>query len=77
RKAEMFFNIIMPFIMIYAENDKVKNFLNFIFENHPPLTENKLIKSFKRNYPEYKIDNVKTYMGAILFQTQGSTDEES
>ncbi|HOK79381.1 MAG TPA: DUF2851 family protein [bacterium] len=68
RKNEMFFNIIMPFLLVYSNDDKIKNFLNFIFENHPVLSENKLIKSFKHNYPNIKIENVKTYMGAILFQ---------
>jgi len=72
RKTEMFFNIIMPFFMVYTENEKIKNFLNFIFEKHPPLSENKLIKSFKLNYPDINIENVKTYMGVILFQKQES-----
>ncbi|MGB9773402.1 MAG: DUF2851 family protein, partial [Bacteroidota bacterium] len=70
RKIEMFFNIIMPFFMVYSEDDKIRNFLDFIFEKHPPLNENKLIKSFKLNYPDIEIENVKTYMGAILFQKQ-------
>ncbi len=68
RKTEMFFNIIMPFLMVYSDDDKIKKFLNFIFEKHPSLGENKFIKSFKLNYPDIKIENVKTYMGALLFQ---------
>ncbi len=67
RKTEMFFNIIMPFLMVYSDNDKIKIFLNFIFENHPSLSENKFIKSFKLKFPDIKIENVKTYMGALLF----------
>lgn len=58
--------------MVYTENEKIKNFLKFIFEKHPPLSENKLIKSFKLNYPDINIENVKTYMGVILFQKQES-----
>ena len=68
RKMEMFFNIIMPFFMVYSDGDEIRNFLNFIFEEHPPLNENKFIKSFKLNYPDIKIENVKTYMGVIMFQ---------
>lgn len=70
RKTEMFFNIIMPFLMVYCQDDHVKTFLTFLFENHPPLCENKLVKSFRSNHPDIKIGNVKTYMGAILFQKQ-------
>lgn len=73
RKVEMFFNIIMPFFIVYSEDDKIKNFLNFIIEKHPSLSENGLIKSFKLNYPDIKIENVKTYMGAILFQKSKRT----
>lgn len=67
RKTEMFFNIIMPFLMVYSDYDKIKNFLNFLFEKHPPLSENRFIKSFKINFPDIKIENVKTYMGALFF----------
>ncbi len=66
RKTEMFFNIIMPFLMVCSD-DNIRDFLVFIFENHPPLSENRLIKSLKSAYPESKIENVKTYMGALLF----------
>ncbi len=66
RKTEMFFNIIMPFLMVYSDDD-IRDFLVFIFEKHPPLSENKLIKSFKGTYPDIKIENVKTYIGALLF----------
>ncbi|MGC8914967.1 MAG: hypothetical protein ACP5K0_05490 [Thermosulfidibacteraceae bacterium] len=72
RKTEMFFNIIMPFFMVYAEHDEVKKFLSFIFETHPPLSENNLVKSFNRNYPDINIESVKAYMGVILFQKQGT-----
>ncbi|ADO44694.1 hypothetical protein Hydth_0290 [Hydrogenobacter thermophilus TK-6] len=68
RKEEMFFNTIMPFMMVYSQDDEVQNFLRFMFENYPPLSENSLIKSFRLSYPEVKIENLKTYMGAILFQ---------
>ncbi|MGB9794958.1 DUF2851 family protein [Caldisericum exile] len=74
RKMEMFFNIIMPFFMVYSDGDEIRNFLNFIFEEHPPLNENKLIKSFKLNYPDIKIKNVKTYMGVIMFQKDKITE---
>lgn len=70
RKEEMFFNIIMPFMMVYSQDDEVQNSLRFMFENYPPLSENRVIKSFKLSYPQVKIENAKTYMGAILFQKQ-------
>jgi predicted metal-dependent hydrolase len=63
----------MPFFMVYSDGDEIRNFLNFIFEEHPPLNENKLIKSFKLNYPDIKIENVKTYMGVIMFQKDKGT----
>ncbi len=72
RKTEMFFNIIMPFLMVYSD-DNIRDFLVFIFENHPPLCENRIIKSFKLNYPDIKIENVKTYMGGLLFQKDKSS----
>jgi len=59
RKTEMFFNIIMPFIMVYSGDVNIMNFLNFIFEKHPNLIENKIIKFFKSYNPDIKIDNVK------------------
>ncbi len=68
RKTEMFFNIIMPFIIAYSKEEKIKTFLYFLFENHPPLAENRLIKSFKSTYQDIKIENVKAYMGALLSQ---------
>lgn len=75
RKEEMFFNIIMPFVMVYSQNHELHNFLKFIFENYPPLKDNRLIKLFKQNYPEVKIVNVKTYMGALFFQKENLRDE--
>ncbi len=75
RKEEMFFNIIMPFMMVYSQNNEVKNFLRFIFENYPPLSENRVIKSFKHSYPQIKIDNVKKYMGVMLFQKENTANK--
>ncbi|GBD03456.1 hypothetical protein HRbin19_00742 [bacterium HR19] len=75
RKEEMFLNIIMPFMMVYSQNSEIQSFLRFMFENYPPLSENKVIKLFKLNNPSVKIENVKAYMGAILFQKQNINDE--
>lgn len=74
RKQEMFFNIVMPFMMFYLQDNKIHNFLMFMFENHPPLSENSVIKSFKKHHPEIKIENVKTYMGALLLEKQNIKD---
>ncbi|MDK2793179.1 MAG: hypothetical protein PWQ25_2042 [Deferribacteres bacterium] len=68
RKEEMFFNIIMPFIMVFSNDPKLNNFLHFIFENYPPLKENKLTKDFKANYPLLEIKTLKEYFGVLLFQ---------
>jgi len=73
RKEEMFFNIIMPFLMVFSEDKNIQQFLNFMFETHPPLTENRLIKAFKNNHPNLKITNVKEHMGAIFFEKQEAT----
>ncbi|MCM8772325.1 MAG: DUF2851 family protein [Candidatus Omnitrophica bacterium] len=70
RKEEMFFNIIMPFMIVFTENRDIKKFLKYMFENYPPLAQNKIIKSFNVQYPEIKLKNVKAYMGAIFFQSK-------
>jgi len=74
RKEEMFFNIILPFFMVYEEDMQCKNFLKFLFENYPPLKENILIKNFFKHYPDKKPNTVKEYMGAVYFK---KTDYEN
>ena len=68
RKEEMFFNIIMPFLMVFSEDRNIQQFLNVMFENYPPLSENHLIKAFKTRYPDLKITTVKEYWGTIFFK---------
>jgi len=68
RKEEMFFNIIMPFLMVLSKDEKIQQFLNFMFENYPPLSDNRLIKAFKNKHPDLKITTVKEYMGVIFFE---------
>ncbi|MDW8109927.1 MAG: DUF2851 family protein, partial [Candidatus Kryptonium sp.] len=69
RKREMFFNIIMPFTMAYLENKEPETieFLNRIFELHPPLSENTTTRKFKKLVGEktyLKINSsAKTYFG--------------
>ncbi len=75
RKEEMFFNIIMPFMMVYSQDEEVQKTLSFMFDNYPPLAENRFIRDFKNNHPQIEIKNVKTYMGAILHQKKNITDE--
>lgn len=74
RKREMFFNIVFPFIIAFYEDKerKIIQFLNKIFELHPPLTENSIIKSFRKSLPEsldYSEINIsaKTYFGIIFY----------
>lgn len=54
RRAEMFFNIILPFFMALRGNEKnLVLLLMNIFTTHPPLTENTLVKSFKNKLPAF------------------------
>ena len=46
RKEEMFFNIIMPFIMVYSEHNGFQNFLKFMFENSYLLSEKQSYQIF-------------------------------
>ena len=41
-----------------------------MFENYPPLTDNRLTKAFKTKHPDLKITTVKEYMGVIFFEKQ-------
>lgn len=73
RKREMFFNIILPFCLAYNENQNFKlvQFLEQIYESHPPLSENSTIKAFKfiidkSKYSEL-IYSTKTYFGAQFY----------
>lgn len=66
RKEEMFFNIILPFLLVFSKDDAIKNYLIFIFENYPALKTNALIKKFYLYYPNKKVKTVKEYMGVIL-----------
>jgi hypothetical protein len=68
RKEEMFFNIVMPFLMVFSKDEKIQQFLKVIFENYPPLTHNRLTKAFKARHPDLKITTVKEYMGVIFFE---------
>ena len=68
RKEEMFFNIVMPFLMVFSEDKNIQPFLTFMFENYPPLTDNRLTKAFKTKHPDLKITTVKEYMGIIFFE---------
>lgn len=68
RKREMFFNIILPFFLADNNFKTCHNFLMKIFETHPPLDENSIIKKFYNEH-EFKITNVKEYFGAIKHVT--------
>ena len=68
RKEEMFFNIVMPFLMVFSKDKGVCEFLKLMFECYPPLHDNKLTKAFKNEHPDYEIKTVKEYMGVVFFQ---------
>lgn len=74
RKEEMFFNIIFPFILVYNTDNSLNHFLHFLFENHPPLTENSITKKFKSE-DKIKVKNVKEYMG-LLYKIKSSEKKE-
>lgn len=70
RKTEMFFNIVFPFTIAYSENreqEKIQ-FLQRIFELHPPLPENSITRCFRKSFTK-EIDylrvniSAKTYFG--------------
>lgn len=61
RKEEMFFNIIFPFMLVYCTETLIHRYLHFLFENHPPLAENRITKTFG-NDNKIQIRNVKEYM---------------
>ncbi len=73
RKREMFFNIILPFCIAYYENQNsnIVQFLKEIFEIHPPLPENSIIKTFKSmiNISNYSklVSSTKIYFGAQFY----------
>ncbi|MEN3046909.1 MAG: hypothetical protein ABDH49_08045 [Candidatus Hydrothermales bacterium] len=66
RKEEMFFNIIMPFMLALNSDPNINNFLEFLFDTYPPLKYNSLIKKFLINHKNIKIKTVKDYMGVIF-----------
>ena len=68
RKEEMFFNIILPFMMAYLKDENIARFLREMFEAYPPLSSNRLIRAFKEKHPDLKIKTLREYMGAIFFQ---------
>lgn len=68
RKEEMFFNIIMPFMMTYSKDEVLLTFLRTMFETYPPLGDNNLLKKFKARYPDLELKTLREYMGALFFQ---------
>lgn len=75
RKEEMFFNIILPFFTVYSKDKRILTFLEFLFKNHPPLADNRIIKAFKNKYNN-EIATLDGYMGALyLMKKQGDNDE--
>ena len=68
RKADMFFNIILPFFLVIYENEqneKLKEFLENLYEYHKPLSPNSVIKSIMRRFNIKNVSSVRKYMGLI------------
>lgn len=74
RKEEMFFNIIMPFMMTYSKDEVLLTFLRTMFETYPLLGDNNLLKKFKARYPDLELKTLREYMGALFFQKNLNTD---
>ncbi len=76
RKREMFFNIILPFTIAFWENKNLEGikFLNSIFSFHPPLSENSIIKSFKKSFGNIDmsklISSTKIYFGIHFYMKE-------
>ncbi len=68
RKEEMFFNIILPFFLVFSDNKNIYQFLRFMFENHSPFQDNRVTQKFKNKPPDLRITSVKEYMGTMLFE---------
>jgi hypothetical protein len=67
RKEEMFFNIILPFLMVFSDDEGIQKTLQFMFEEYPALKDNSRTKKFKSRYPHINITTAREYMGVMLF----------
>jgi len=85
RRLEIFFNIILPFFEVIFENGGKKEnvkFLEDLYSNHPPLLDNSVTKSMKRElFKEQNesdvINSVKRYMGLIQLYNEAVKEEEN
>ena len=68
RKADTFFNIILPFFLVIYEhekNDKMLKFLNSVYEYHSPLSPNSITKKMLKELCINNVESAKEFMGLI------------
>jgi len=81
RRTDMFFNVILPFFLVIYENEqneKLKKFLENLYEYHKPLSPNSVIKSMMKRCNIKNISSVREYMGLIqlYYETMGKVSHE-
>jgi len=81
RKTEIFFNIILPFFLVFYEDKKNQNvmkFLSTIFEYHKPLAINSVVRDSMKMLNIKRINSVKEYFGLIqyYYDTKGRIEYE-
>jgi len=84
RGLEIFFNILLPFYEVIFENYgqvEVVNFLDSLYNNHPPLADNSITKAMRKKLFKSKsrsdiVTSVKRYMGLIQLYNDGIKSEE-
>ncbi|MEJ5339214.1 MAG: DUF2851 domain-containing protein [Aquificaceae bacterium] len=65
RRQESFFNVILPFFLALFPRE-VESQLRVVFELHPPLASNFLIKSFLQKYPHILPASTREHFGIIM-----------
>ncbi len=81
RKTDMFFNIILPFFLVFYEGEQNQNmveFLSTIFEYHKPLAVNSIVRDSMKMLNIEKVNSAKEYFGLIQYycDTKGRIEYE-
>lgn len=75
RRQEAFFNVILPFFLALFP-EEAKHPLRVVFELHPPLASNYIIKNFLKKYPHLIPTSTREYFGVIMLmkKSRGGKD---
>lgn len=81
RKREIFFNIILPFIIAFNNEPEIIKSLIKIFELHPPLSENSITTRFSKILPEKAsytqiAQSTKIYFGILFYMKKVENADE-